>query len=118
MKEMVNAFSEYARAPRFEMASVDLNKVVHRGGRPVPCAGRRGARMRLRRELDPALDSVIADQGRVRQLLHNLLTNAVEALEGHARRRDPDRDAPRARAAATRWPRSRSRTTGPASSAS
>src|SRR4030095_750844 len=27
MKEMVNAFSEYARAPRFEMTSVDLNQL-------------------------------------------------------------------------------------------
>ena len=40
MKEMVNAFSEYARAPRLEMATVDLNKVAHRSHRPVPRAGR------------------------------------------------------------------------------
>jgi signal transduction histidine kinase len=32
--------------------------------------------------LDPALAEMVADQGRLRQLLHNLLTNAVEALEG------------------------------------
>jgi len=28
MKEMVNAFSEYARAPRFEMTEVNLNQLV------------------------------------------------------------------------------------------
>ena len=28
MKEMVNAFSEYARAPRLEMTAVDLNQLV------------------------------------------------------------------------------------------
>jgi signal transduction histidine kinase len=32
--------------------------------------------------LDPALPRIVADRGRLRQLLHNLLTNAVEALEG------------------------------------
>jgi signal transduction histidine kinase len=38
--------------------------------------------IRLKVELDPAIDSVVADAGRLRQLLNNLLTNAVEALEG------------------------------------
>ena len=81
MKEMVNAFSEYARAPRFEMAPVDLNRLVaevtelYRGQDP-------SRRIRIRVALDPAASMLVADQGRLRQLLHNLLTNAVEALEG------------------------------------
>ena len=81
MKEMVNAFSEYARAPRFEMAEVDLNKLVteltdlYR----AQFAGR-GVTLQVR--LDPTLTGVVADRGRLRQLLHNLITNAVEALEG------------------------------------
>jgi nitrogen fixation/metabolism regulation signal transduction histidine kinase len=83
MKEMVNAFSEYARAPRFEMGEVNLNQLVteitdlYR----AQVAGR-GVRLEVR--LDPALTGVVADRGRLRQLLHNLLTNAVEALEGRA----------------------------------
>jgi nitrogen fixation/metabolism regulation signal transduction histidine kinase len=32
--------------------------------------------------LDPGIEAVVADHGRLRQLLHNLLTNASEALEG------------------------------------
>jgi len=32
--------------------------------------------------LESAVTSIVADRGRLRQLLHNLLTNAVEALEG------------------------------------
>jgi nitrogen fixation/metabolism regulation signal transduction histidine kinase len=81
MKEMVNAFSEYARAPRLEMTSVNLNRLVtevtdlyreQATNRPVT----------LRVELDPHLGQVEADPVRLRQLLHNLLTNAMEALEG------------------------------------
>ena len=81
MKEMVNAFSEYARAPRLEMAPVDLNRLVtevtdlYRAQDPQ-------RRVRLVVDLDAALGTVVADPGRLRQLLHNLLTNAVEALEG------------------------------------
>jgi nitrogen fixation/metabolism regulation signal transduction histidine kinase len=83
MKEMVNAFSEYARAPRLEMAAVDLNRLVtevtdlYRAQDPA-------RRVRLALDLDSRLGAVVADPGRLRQLLHNLLTNAVEALEGQA----------------------------------
>jgi len=81
MKEMVNAFSEYARAPRFEMTSVDLNGLVREVADLYRAQeGRR--RVRLNVQVDPALGSIVADQGRLRQLLHNLLKNAVEALEG------------------------------------
>jgi nitrogen fixation/metabolism regulation signal transduction histidine kinase len=83
MKEMVNAFSEYARAPRFEMANLGLNKLVTEVT-DLYRAQVAGRGVRLRVTLDPALTTVVADQGRLRQLLHNLLTNAVEALEGHA----------------------------------
>jgi nitrogen fixation/metabolism regulation signal transduction histidine kinase len=81
MKEMVNAFSEYARAPRFEMGDVNLNQLVtevtdlYR----AQVAGR-GVALEVR--LEPAVKSIVADRGRLRQLLHNLLTNSVEALEG------------------------------------
>ena len=81
MKEMVNAFSEYARAPRLEMATVDLNKMVTEVSDLYRAQGAiRGVRFTV--ELDPALDAVVVDPGRLRQLLNNLLTNAVEALEG------------------------------------
>ena len=83
MKEMVNAFSEYARAPRFEMTSVDLNGLV-REVADLYRAQEDRRRAKLIVSVDPALGSIVADQGRLRQLLHNLLTNAVEALEGKA----------------------------------
>ena len=83
MKEMVNAFSEYARAPQLEMATVDLNKLVTEVSDLYRAQGAiRGVRLKV--ELDPTIESVLADPGRLRQLLNNLLTNAVEALEGQA----------------------------------
>jgi nitrogen fixation/metabolism regulation signal transduction histidine kinase len=81
MKEMVNAFSEYARAPRFEMSSVDLNKLVTEVTDLYRAQDTR-RRVRLTVTLDRGIETVVADQGRLRQLLHNLLTNATEALEG------------------------------------
>jgi len=83
MKEMVNAFSEYARAPRFEMADVNLNQLVTEVT-DLYRAQVAGRGVRLEVQLEPAVSSLVADRGRLRQLLHNLLTNAVEALEGHA----------------------------------
>jgi nitrogen fixation/metabolism regulation signal transduction histidine kinase len=83
MKEMVNAFSEYARAPRLEMTVVDLNRVVVEVTDLYRAQGAmRGVRFKV--DLDSALDSIVADPGRLRQLLNNLLTNAVEALEAQA----------------------------------
>jgi nitrogen fixation/metabolism regulation signal transduction histidine kinase len=82
MKEMVNAFSEYARAPRFEMADVNFNQLV-REVTDLYRAQVAGRGVRLVVDLEPRVATVVADRGRLRQLLHNLLTNAVEALEGH-----------------------------------
>jgi nitrogen fixation/metabolism regulation signal transduction histidine kinase len=83
MKEMVNAFSEYARAPRFEMTSVDLNQLASEVSDLYRAQATR-RRVKLQLSLDPALTTIVADQGRLRQLLHNLLTNSVEALEGRS----------------------------------
>ena len=83
MKEMVNAFSEYARAPRFEMSEVNLNQLVTEVT-DLYRAQVAGHGVRLAVMIEPAVTSLVADRGRLRQLLHNLLTNAVEALEGQA----------------------------------
>ena len=95
MKEMVNAFSEYARAPRLEMATREPQQAGGRGDGPVPRAGRDPRRDASTVTLDPTLDTVVADPGRLRQLLNNLLTNAVEALEGQDGGVDLGDDAPR-----------------------
>jgi len=63
------------------MTEVNLNQLVSEltDLYRAQVAGR-GVTLDLR--LDPALAGVVADRGRLRQLLHNLLTNSVEALEG------------------------------------
>jgi nitrogen fixation/metabolism regulation signal transduction histidine kinase len=78
MKEMVNAFSEYARAPDIDVTKFDLNQLItevtelyRHQERPVS----------IKLELDPALPAVEADAGRIRQVFHNLLRNAIEAME-------------------------------------
>jgi nitrogen fixation/metabolism regulation signal transduction histidine kinase len=81
MKEMVNAFSEYARAPRFEMAEVNLNQLVTEVI-DLYRAQVVGRGLTLEVRLAPEVTRLVGDRGRLRQLLHNLLTNAVEALEG------------------------------------
>jgi nitrogen fixation/metabolism regulation signal transduction histidine kinase len=42
------------------------------------------AQRRPRLQLDTALTDIEADRGRLRQIIHNLLANAIEALEGVA----------------------------------
>jgi len=81
MKQMVNAFSEYARAPTMQIARFDPNQLVQE---VVELYRGQGPRVRIRLELDPALGTIEADRGRLRQILNNLLTNAFEALEGQS----------------------------------
>ena len=79
MKQMVNAFSEYARAPSMNIASFSLNQLV------VEVADlyrSQDTAVEIRPVLDEHLEGLEADRGRVRQILNNLVTNALEALEG------------------------------------
>jgi PAS domain S-box-containing protein len=88
MKEMVNAFSEYARAPEMDVSRFDLNQLIVEVAELYRAGSRetgRAARPKL--TLDPALTEIEADRGRLRQIVHNLLANAIEALEGS---RDPE----------------------------
>jgi len=81
MKEMVNAFSEYARAPQMKLQAVDVNRLVE----DVLLMYRGDTRsVDLQTRLEDCLPSVQADDARLRQVLHNLLKNALEAMEGQA----------------------------------
>ncbi|MGH8150430.1 MAG: ATP-binding protein [Steroidobacteraceae bacterium] len=79
MKQMVNAFSEYARAPDMKVARFSLNELVTE---VADLYRSHDSRVNIRLALFPALPPIEADRGRVRQILNNLLVNALEALEG------------------------------------
>jgi nitrogen fixation/metabolism regulation signal transduction histidine kinase len=100
LKSMVNDFSEYARSAQMRSQPVDLNNLVrnvvelHKNERGLVAAGvvplhgaaektRKGKTARsvtTKLELADELPRISADPGRLRQVLHNLLLNARDAL--------------------------------------
>ncbi len=79
MQQMVNAFSEYARAPEMQITRFSLNQLITE---VADLYRSQGPRTRIRLDLDEHLGGIEADRGRVRQILNNLVTNALEALDG------------------------------------
>jgi nitrogen fixation/metabolism regulation signal transduction histidine kinase len=79
MQQMVNAFSEYARAPDMQISRFDINHLV---AEVADLYRMQGPRARIQLDLGADVAGIEADRGRVRQILNNLLTNALEALEG------------------------------------
>jgi nitrogen fixation/metabolism regulation signal transduction histidine kinase len=78
MKQMVNAFSEYARTPTMEISRFDLNALITElsdlyAHHEKPLA--------IALSLSSDLPLLEADAGRLRQVLHNLFRNAIEAME-------------------------------------
>jgi nitrogen fixation/metabolism regulation signal transduction histidine kinase len=79
MQQMVNAFSEYARAPEMQISRFSFNQLI---AEVADLYRSQDPRAQIRLELDPRIEAIEADRGRVRQILNNLVTNALEALEG------------------------------------
>jgi len=81
MKDMVNAFSQYARIPAMSVRLFSLNELIkgvvelYRSQNPL---------LKLQVTLDPKLPDIEADQDRLSQVLHNLITNSLEAFESGA----------------------------------
>ncbi len=92
LKEMVDAFNEYARPPRLKLERLVINRLIREVlylYRDAPD----GVDIVL--DLDPTDPAVDVDAGRLRQLLHNLIKNGLDALGEH---RDENRQ-PRLRIA-------------------
>ena len=81
MQQMVNAFSEYARAPDMHITRFSLNQLV---AEVADLYRSQDPRAQIRLQLDERIPGIEADRGRVRQILNNLVTNALEALDGIA----------------------------------
>lgn len=85
LKRMVNEFREYARVPELELCQVDVNRLVREvlalyqtsdnteNESPLPP---------ITLELAGEISPVRGDPARLRQVIHNLLQNAQDALTG------------------------------------
>jgi len=84
MKRLVNEFRDYARLPSAELKAVDLNALV---GEVLHLydgagdAGREFADVQVRFERDDACPPIQGDAQQLRQVIHNLVQNAIDASE-------------------------------------
>ena len=76
MKTMVNEFSEYARAPALNLTELNLNSLIQEMLVLYEPLG-----IEINVMLDKKLPKVLGDGTMLRQVLHNLLQNAQDALE-------------------------------------
>ncbi len=79
MKEMVNAFSDYARPPRMHPTPLQADALV---ADVLELYRNDHSGVTLEAELAAPGRMIEADAGRLRQVLHNLIKNALEALDG------------------------------------
>jgi nitrogen fixation/metabolism regulation signal transduction histidine kinase len=75
MKGMVDAFASYARMPSAQIAPMDLNALIGEVLTLYDGAG-------IQPQLTPGLPLVAGDSTLMRQVIHNLLQNAQDALNG------------------------------------
>ncbi|OFZ68310.1 MAG: PAS domain-containing sensor histidine kinase [Betaproteobacteria bacterium RBG_16_56_24] len=79
MKNMVNDFANYARGPALKLSHLEMHKLIREvlglyEANAVPIA----------LKLEASRDEINGDATRLRQVLHNLLQNAQDALQGIA----------------------------------
>jgi len=76
LRRLVDAFGDYARAPELERQSIGLDELI----REVVHLYREGdPSLQLELDLVDGPEGLFADEGQLRQLLHNLISNAKEA---------------------------------------
>ncbi len=88
MRRMVDEFRDYARTPTSELAPMDLNALV---GDVLNLYSGMLARdgeeaLLVRAELAQELPCIEGDATQLRQVIHNLLQNALDAVAGQAHR--------------------------------
>ncbi|UTH75483.1 ATP-binding protein [Chromobacterium sp. IIBBL 290-4] len=74
LKGMVEAFRDYARAPRIKLVKLDLNQVI----REVMTLYESNPAVKIALEEEPLM--IMGDAALLRQVLHNLLQNAQDAV--------------------------------------
>ncbi len=79
MKSMVNAFTEYARSPTQQPQLIDFNAMLEE---IAVLYHEDNAGVSIHLQLDKSLPAIEADDVRLRQLVHNLIKNSLETLNG------------------------------------
>lgn len=79
MKELVQAFSEYARAPQIALRPLYIDQIVKE---VLDLYEEEDFGVKFQAEFSADHPEVAADPGRIRQLLHNLIKNAMESTKG------------------------------------
>jgi nitrogen fixation/metabolism regulation signal transduction histidine kinase len=86
MKQLVNEFRDYARLPAAQLKPLDLNALV---AEVLALYGQAQEQGRLAAQLAPDLPSILGDATQLRQVVHNLVQNALDAVadqpSGHVR---------------------------------
>jgi len=78
LKEMVKAFSNYARMPALNLQALSLNSIIEE---VLELYQSSELMVAIDTHLDTSMPRIEADAGRMRQLLHNLIKNAIEAMQ-------------------------------------
>ena len=77
MKQLVNEFRDYARLPAATLVPLDLNELVNE---VLALYGNACETGLLSAELSPQLPAIQGDQTQLRQVIHNLVQNAMDAV--------------------------------------
>lgn len=86
MKRLVNEFRDYARLPAAELKLVDLNALANDilqlyGAEEGASINAKHGATTISAALDPLCPRIMGDTQQLRQVIHNLLQNAVDATE-------------------------------------
>jgi len=77
MKQLVNEFRDYARLPAARLEALDLNALV---GEVLALYATAQEAGQLRAECEPGLPLIAGDATQLRQVIHNLVQNALDAV--------------------------------------
>ncbi len=81
MQRLVNDFRDYARLPSAQLAPLDLNALV---AEVTTLYGAMLEQGRLKLVLGAPLPMIMGDTSQLRQVIHNLIQNALDAVETQA----------------------------------
>lgn len=81
MKRLVNEFREYARLPVADLKPLDLNKLVYDVAQLYIATQEQRKTLQIVMNLAENIPLIKGDASQLRQVLHNLLQNAIDAVE-------------------------------------